>query len=640
MRLIVNALVLVSLVAAPWLGDVSPARAADGAARERELIAVLASDAPEADKALACKGLAEHGSAAAVPELAKLLGNERLASWSRIALEAIPDPACDAALRGAAGTLSGRLLLGVINSLGVRRDAGAVGMLAAKLSDRDPQVVAAAAVALGKIGDAAAAAALQESFKKVASNGDPQTRAAVAEGLVVCAERLSVAGASAEAMAIYDLVRAANVPKQRIREATRGAILVRGGRGVPLLVEQLRASDEGLFTIGLSTARELSTPEVDAALVAELKTAPAQRAALLIAVLADRGSPAAVPAIVQAATTGPKEVRMVAIRALGRIGRASIAPMLIAVASEPDAELSAAAMVAIAELRDDGIDAMLRDRLQKARGKDRAVLLEVVGMRRIDAVPLVIESLADSDAAVRSAALKALGQTVDLARLPALVAAALAPRSADEGPLAMKALRAAAVRMPDRDACVEKLLVESAGAAPQARIEILDIVGQTAGPKALAAVAAAAKDADPQFQDAATRLLGEWPTADAGPVLMELSKTLPEGKFRTRAYRGYLRVARQLGGSPAEKAAMCRQAYDAARGLEDKKFVLEAIASIPAKESLVLAVEAGRTPELREAARAAAQAILAKTGDSIPGGWDMAAPLGVTKKEGSLQAAQ
>src|SRR5947207_8275999 len=76
---------------------------------ERELIAVLRSDAPEAEKALTCKQLSLYGSSEAVPELAKLLANERLSSWTRIALEAIPGSAADEALRNAAGQLQGRL---------------------------------------------------------------------------------------------------------------------------------------------------------------------------------------------------------------------------------------------------------------------------------------------------------------------------------------------------------------------------------------------------------------------------------------------------------------------------------------------------------------------------------------------------
>ena len=95
------------------------------AEKEQELIGVLKSGAP-AEKAIACKQLALHGTNACVPELAKLLSDEQLASWSRIALEAIPGSVVDEALRNATYSLQGKLLVGVINSIGVRRDAGAV----------------------------------------------------------------------------------------------------------------------------------------------------------------------------------------------------------------------------------------------------------------------------------------------------------------------------------------------------------------------------------------------------------------------------------------------------------------------------------------------------------------------------------
>src|ERR1700676_976799 len=66
--------------------------------KEPELIAVLRSDAPGAEKAIACKLLAIYGSSEAVPYLARLLPDEKLASWARIALEAIPGPEADEAL--------------------------------------------------------------------------------------------------------------------------------------------------------------------------------------------------------------------------------------------------------------------------------------------------------------------------------------------------------------------------------------------------------------------------------------------------------------------------------------------------------------------------------------------------------------
>src|SRR5438477_5966751 len=50
--------------------------------KERNLIAILKSDAPPQDKAIPCKQLSIYGSKAAVPALAALLSDEALASWA------------------------------------------------------------------------------------------------------------------------------------------------------------------------------------------------------------------------------------------------------------------------------------------------------------------------------------------------------------------------------------------------------------------------------------------------------------------------------------------------------------------------------------------------------------------------------
>ena len=61
-----------------------------------------------------------------MPALAALLPDKELSSWARIALEAIPDPAAERCPAESMGKVQGRLLVGVINSIGVRRDAKAV----------------------------------------------------------------------------------------------------------------------------------------------------------------------------------------------------------------------------------------------------------------------------------------------------------------------------------------------------------------------------------------------------------------------------------------------------------------------------------------------------------------------------------
>ena len=110
-----------------------------------ELVAILNDpDATEFAKAKACQRLAVVGDAGAVPALAGLLSDARLAHYARTALEPMPPGAADQALREALGKLDGDLLVGVINSIGVRRDPLALAGLA-KLRHREDQAVREAA---------------------------------------------------------------------------------------------------------------------------------------------------------------------------------------------------------------------------------------------------------------------------------------------------------------------------------------------------------------------------------------------------------------------------------------------------------------------------------------------------------------
>ncbi len=142
-----------------------------------------------------------------------------------------------------------------------------------------------------------------------------EVRSAVAEGCVLCAERLHASGKATEAVEIYDEVRQAEVPPQRIIEATRGAILARNEAGIPLLLELLGTAEGGLFYLALSTAREFPGHEIDQALADELGRLAPYRAALTIVAMADRPETVVLPAILAAAGDGPHPVRLAALRA-------------------------------------------------------------------------------------------------------------------------------------------------------------------------------------------------------------------------------------------------------------------------------------------------------------------------------------
>lgn len=600
--------------------------AARGATTEQDLLAVIRSETPEADKALAFKGLAVHGSPACVADVATYLGNERLASWARITLEAIPGPEAAAALRAAGEKLSGRLLVGAINSLGVRRDAAAVPLLVKRLGDPNAEVAVAAAAALGKIGSADAAAALRTAL----TAGRPD-RNAVAEACVVCGERRLADGDPSGAVGLFDAVRTAEVPEPRQAEAMRGAIIARGRDGVPLLVALLQAPSKRLFNMGLSTAREFAAgPGRDAAVAYEvdlalLKTASGgtlggDRLPLVFDLLADRNAGGAGTAVQQAlveAAAGEPAVRSAAIRALGRCGDASAADRLLDLAATGDDAVATTVRQAVAAMPAAGVDERIVARLDEPAG--RTLVVGLIGDRRIVSASGKVLALADdADPAVRAAALAALGSIVELADLDVLVGRAAQPRDEAEGSAAVAALKEAAVRMADRDGCAAAIAAAVGSAGGRAPV-LLETLGDVGGSAALAAVAAAARSGDKSLQDAATRVLGKWMTADAAPVLLDLATSAAAGPYRGRAFKGYLRIARQFALPETERAEMCRRALAAAQDAAERKAVVEILVRYPHPATLAVVKEAAGMADVAEEAKAAAAAIEAKLAPAAGG---------------------
>ena len=556
---------------------------ADAGEKERPLIAVLQSNAPSQEKAITCKRLAVCGSKAAVPALAALLPDKELASWARIALEAIPDPAADEALRQAMGGLKGRLLVGVINSIGVRRDAKAVDALVPRLKDADADVASAAAAALGRIGGAQAAKALEQSL----AGAPPAVRPTVAEGCILCAERYLADGQRDAAIKLYDVVRKADVPKQRMLEATRGAILARQAAGVPMLVEQLRSTDQAMFGMGLRTARELPGPEATQALVAELGKAASDRQALLLLALADRGDSKALPAVIGAAKSGPSHVRIAAMGALERFGDASCVPVLLDASIESDAQVAQAAKTTLARLPGKDVDADVLARLPKAEGKSRQVLIDLAGQRRITAaLPAIVPCAGDADAGVRGAALVALGDMGEARHAADLVKVLEKTSDPKDREGVEKALMTIGGR--EKAACVPHLMPLAKSGDAGLRVIALRTLACAGGPEALAAVKSAIDDKDETVQDEAVRTLSTWPSRwpeDAGvtePLLAvaKSSKKVPHQVLAIRGCLQYIQGATKLAAD--ERLARVNDVLPLITRPEEKRLAISVLGSIGA----------------------------------------------------------
>jgi hypothetical protein len=140
------------------------------------------------------------------------------------------------------------------------------------------------------------------------------------------------------------------------------------------------------------------------------------------------------------------------------------------------------------------------------------------------------------------------------------------------------------------------------------------------GPKALETIAVALKNGDGEMQNVGTAVLGKWMTADAAPVLLEFAKDESKDKrYRDRAFKGYLRIGRQLKQLPdEERIAIAREALEIAERPDQRILVLQVLERCPSPESIKLASALVDDKEIRDQAVQTAILIGEKIKDKDP----------------------
>jgi HEAT repeat protein len=556
-----------------------------GAEQEKKLIAVLQSSAPDKEKADACRELARIGTKDAIAPLAALLPDEKLSHMARYGLETIPSPAVDEALRAAAGKLHGKLLVGVIGSIGVRRDTKAVKLLANLLHDSDNDVAQAAAGALGKVGDQAAAKALLDALPSVSQ----ANQLAFCEGLLRCAETAAASGNRKGAIAIYDRLRELSAPHQVRTAALRGAILTRQEAGLPLLAPALHSDDYTMALAAVRTAQEMPGTPVTRLLAGELAGLPADRKILVIQTLAKRGDDAASPALFAAARNGEKPVRLEAIRALAEMGNPSALPVLMDLLSDTDHDIAQAAQEGLASLPGKDVDAAIMTMLADGAGTHRIIAMDLIVRRRmISAVPALLDAAGGSDSKLRIAAVQKLGELAGPADLPPLLNLLGKAKSPEDLEATEQALSAVCLKATKPDACVSQVEARLAESQPAQKCALLRVLSAVGGASALQGVRSAVNDPNAEVHAAAIRVLGGWSTADAAPDLLELAKAASNLTDKMICLRGYLALAGHADLPTDQRLTMCRQAASLVQKDEEKKLLLAALGSISSVEALDL----------------------------------------------------
>jgi type 1 glutamine amidotransferase/HEAT repeat protein len=588
---------------------------------EEHFISFLQSDATPVGKFHICRKLAQIGTAQSVPVLARMLTNEETSYMARYALESIPVAAADQALRQALKTTTGKIKIGIINSLGRRRDENAVEDLKDLIKDSDTTTAVAAVAALGQIATPLAAQVLEQELDT--TNTDLKPR--VLDAYLKCADRLADQGRKKQSFKMYKQLSAEDAPTPIRIAALRGIIAAEPDELHEVIDGTLTVGDIQMLTAAIALVGEI--PEIPNLknIAAELPNLPTAQQVQLLSALTRRGNIAALPDVINATRSTQESVRIAALKAIGKLGDASNVKTLAQIAAtttgaERDAarqslySLRGVPLKVAIQVRGQTVNNTILNSIPKAESNVKVELIRSVGQRNItEGVETLLETAKDPDRNVRTESLKVLRDIAGPKNVPALVELLVTAESETEIRETERALASASRKAANEstDVVLAKLAsVEDV----KIRCSLLRILGKIGASKALSVLRDALDDNNEEVQAAAIRGLAEWPTTEPIADLLKVVRSTDNKIHRTLAFRGYVRLIGLDSDRPAkESIEMCKQAMALAENVSEKKMVLSGLANVRTLEAMQMAADYLDDNALQQEAAAAIVRIASET---------------------------
>ena len=579
---------------------------------------MLESGATVDFKKFLCEQLSVIGTPAEVPRLAQLLGDKELGFHARFILERLPGNDALKALRDAIARLSGRALIGVINTLGERRDTQAIRDLSRYLKEgQDAEARSAALQALGKIGGDEAAEALEACEAGLPAGLRPH----LVDSLIKSAEGYESAGKSGEAAKIYMKLNNSAQPPHVRAAAFLGVVRCQNSQAEKLILDALGSGDKALQTAVVRIIRTREGNNFAEPAASRLTTLPESLQSQLIYALADMGDAKTLPEINKALSSGSRPVKLAAIYAIGRLGDSSSLEHLIGQIEGADVAEIAAIRKSLAGLRGPDIDERLITMMAKSAApavrKEIIVALASRGARQ--SVPALLKTAEDDPGELRREALKALGILADGALSPALVRMVSDERFSGERQTIEQALAGMGRHDKTPDRVIDVILAALPESMPAAKESLLGVLGRFGGDRALQAVRTFVRDDNPELRNAAVRVLSNWPDRTPLGDLLAIAHDAKETVPKALALQGVANLVGKAGEMPVdERAGTIEQALGLADLAETKKLMISVLGRLPSLKSLGIATSCLEQSEIVDEAGMAAADIARIIGKDYP----------------------
>lgn len=568
---------------------------------EQAMLGLLKSDAPFAAKQFICKELSLIGTSASIKTLSGLLKEEKTADIALYALERIPGEEVNKALRKAAGKTKGRIKVGILNTLGQRRDEEALKLFKKSINDKNPMVAEAAIAASGKLASMQAADMLTKQLEMAEAN----QKIHILDALLNTADQLRTDDTQL-ANSLYQGLYEDKQPITVRIAALRGLVVTLGDDAALMIKQAVQDEQPAIRSTAIALIRELpktadltdvvdSMPELEPGLEVQL-----------LAALMDRGAGKSVDAVRRSLKSEDDAVRIAALKALAVLGTADDVLTIADQTANATGDVKEAAREALYRLNAPRVDATILAEIETADVNVKRELVRSVGRRPIPtATETMLTTAKDEDRRVRTESLRVLGTIAEPESLPALIDLLLAAEASAEVREAQKTVSLVSQKIDDAAAQSDAVLAVLPDLKdPKKAGSLLEVLGNIGSPKSLPVLRKALSSKKSEMKLSAIRALSDWPNGEPMADLLPLAQKAKDETQRILALRGYIGLVEKSDLDEAGKVGAYQTAFDLSEQITEKRQVLSGLSNIASGESLSMLGAQLNNPELMGEAEA------------------------------------
>ncbi|MBK8946251.1 MAG: HEAT repeat domain-containing protein [Ignavibacteriae bacterium] len=369
---------------------------------EAELLNFIKSDLSYDAKFFASRELRIVGSEKSINDLKEFLQNEKMSSLARYALESIENEKVDILFCETIPKVSKENQIGIINSLGVRKNKFSIKILSELLNNNDEYIRVSAASALGKIANEDCLPILENHF----SVSNMNLRNEIFHSYINILDKISIEkNVHSKYLKLYE---SDNIPNSIKQAALLGLLNSSSNLSEEILVRIKNEPNELKF-IPISKIKYLPK-ETDFTNFAKLLTSlSAENQIQLLGVFEIIGCEKTKPFIKNLIDSENEHVRIAAIKSLRKIGNKDDVIFLANTATEKEGDEKYYAREILDVINGQNVDESIMENLKNNNEKLLPELIRSAGNRKIlNAVNQILELTKSENKIVKSESFKTL----------------------------------------------------------------------------------------------------------------------------------------------------------------------------------------------------------------------------------------